>query len=561
MKIRNGLLLLLMMPSLSFISQSHRGIYSFYDTIYNAKGLPIYNNQVITSDTVEFYSSLNLIETDFYQEEGLKHLDEIYEERDAMSKLYRFDSKGELIAMRLDSYDNNDNLSNSLKYSLTNEIMSNTTITRDDKGNIIEIKNYKNRELSLKCFLYEYNGKGNVIKMERYNYFQSSKLVGLQEGDLMEFRSIYEYDSKGNLIKLCSFEKGELTKKTKYNYDKKNRKIKKDVFYNKGKLNISYLYKYDNKNNVIEAMKLNHTFGTEWKEIRKYDKNGYKIEWAIFLDPDEKLEFKSEYIYDNKNNLIKVWIFNSERLIETNICNYDENNDLIEVIKYAGNNIKISTDTYVYKNNEVVGHTYNDSIMKQTESYDSRGNLTEATFYDINQDVYNKILKEYDENENLINWKTYRGDIIFLKGSYVYSAKGRLMNRNISKLDTVYSYWFDNKGSLIETSVYDNRSILIKRKTWEYDDKDNLIEVKAENCEEPLSVFINKFRYDSKERLIERIDYYIGKQYPESIRTKTYDECGNLISGTYRYYNEYGEEVNISSYRSYDDKGFLISSY
>lgn len=163
----------------------------------------------------------------------------------------------------------------------------------NEKGNVIELNNYKSEGSLSSMYSYKYNDKENIIELNIYN----------SDGSL-DIKHSYKYDNKGN--------------NTEEQHTKNGR---------------SWLdtYKYDSKGNIIENKSYNVDGGLIMTRICKYDENGNKIKDSELCIFDKKLSNNYTYKYDKYGNEIEKITYDSDStLISRWTYKYDNNRNIIE---------------------------------------------------------------------------------------------------------------------------------------------------------------------------------------------------------------------------------------
>ena len=226
----------------------------------------------------------------------------------------------------------------------------------NEKGNFTERIYSKNGKIDSKQ-TYIYNDKGNIIEQKEYD----------SDGNL-KLQTTYNYDDNGNKIEENTFG-GYQTQKTTYKYDDKRREVESLLTLSfqgiNGSAELRITKEYDQKGNIIEEKNYNNHNKLSSKGIYTYDERGNKIK-EIFINLDSKKpEEKNIYIYDKNNNKIEVQKYISENLSEKTTIKYDEKGNILEE-HITDFNIKTSFKI-VYKNdktgNPIEKVYYNNGIL------------------------------------------------------------------------------------------------------------------------------------------------------------------------------------------------------
>lgn len=251
---------------------------------------------------------------------------------------------------------------------------------------------------SLPDDLGDINLNGKIKKVIKF-YLDPSSL----DSNRKTLASISTYNEKMMLVEEANYnEEKELTEKTTYTYNEKNKLIKKskngmsswsiDYYYNQNNLlekevtenfdqNTKFKigYKYDNKGNLIEILEFDNNDSIVYKTINKYDKNSNLIDKIRINEIGG--EIKTTYKYDSSGNKIMS--------IGGVIHKYTYNKDkkLIKDASYRKNGKADGTTLYKYDKNSLVTEKIIldeklKEIYKTTYNYNINGNLFQLIQYD-----------------------------------------------------------------------------------------------------------------------------------------------------------------------------------
>lgn len=243
--------------------------------------------------------------------------------------------KGEKISSLFKKYNASGFLLESSEYNPDGSLMQKEVFEYDKKNNrikeflfsdenkidqYIEIK-YNTLRLPVKMFTKD--EKGKTFQKNTYQYNEKNELIrltGYDERGKMAERSYYSYDNKGNLMQYTGY--GE--------YD--NRKIS---------------FQYNPENKIIESLTLDLKGNFAEKVIYQYDNNKNSVK-KTYLDKDNKL-LKSELcVYDNYENLLEITLFDENGIITESHSfsyQYDETKNWIIQTTYTGTDKKIVSVT------------------------------------------------------------------------------------------------------------------------------------------------------------------------------------------------------------------------
>lgn len=223
---------------------------NFTERIYSKNGkidskqTYIYNNQKNIIDKKEYDSDgiLKLQTTYDYDEKGNKIEENTFGRFETQKTTYKYDDKGrEVESLITFSFQGIDG---SVELRITKEY--------DQKGNVIEEKNYNNR-------------------------------------NQLSNRNIFTYDERGNRIKeiFIDLNTNESEEKNIYTYDKNNKKIEIQKYISKN-LSEKTTIKYDEKGNILEEHIIDFNRNTLFKIVYKNNKIG---------NPIEKIYYNNEIPY------------------------------------------------------------------------------------------------------------------------------------------------------------------------------------------------------------------------------------------------------------------------
>ncbi|MGI8892171.1 MAG: hypothetical protein ACR2GN_01790 [Bacteroidia bacterium] len=242
----------------------------------------------------------------------------------------------------------------------------------------------------------KYNEKGNII--EERNYTSENRL---------EEKRTYKYDENGKLIEETVLHAAE-------DFEEKRKIIR------------------DEKGHSIEEIR-EYPDGTTEKTIIKRDDNE-NITEIIVLDEDGEQESRQLFKYDDKNNLKShVKLDMDGEVIEATECECDEHGNIIakkEILPEEG--IEISSETeYDEQGRELRSTTYNEKGQKISEVeivYDEKGNHIETISKDyINRADSRRITFSYDDKNCIEERVMTLNDELLRQVNYCYDDNGNLI--------------------------------------------------------------------------------------------------------------------------------------
>ncbi len=232
---------------------------------------------------------------------------------------------------------------------------------------------------------------------------------------------------------------------------------------------------------------------------------------------------------------------------------------------------KITEKTYYYENDQPsekqvfsydekgnkMGIAYSDwdnkSTGKMVYVYDAKGNNTEISDYDEKGHLMAQETFNFDERGHLIEYKSYEEGVMRMHYSYTYNERGQWIEQNYTaKL---------SEGT--ETG----------RSTTNYDEKGNRTSVIEYYSASEMDWVASK--YDKKGHLIEEVTYYINEndtsmhdkqiyQYDKNgnkIDEKTYSSNGELTTQVTFTFDKNGNEIKRTVLRKGESTLELIFKY
>ena len=177
----------------------------------------------------------------------------------------------------------------------------------DDKGNRIELANYRADGKLNSTLKTAYDDNGNV----------TSEQTLLGDGKV-DFTSVIKTDSKGNRVEQDDTRAG-----------------------NNILFNYKYHFKYDEKGQLLERIAYRGNGAFSFKYVFKYDDNGNRTEW-IQYGQDNSVVGKVVYKYDAKNNLIEQTEFKKDGSLKAKYTyshEFDKKNNWIRQKKMVDNKV------------------------------------------------------------------------------------------------------------------------------------------------------------------------------------------------------------------------------
>jgi hypothetical protein len=233
----------------------------------------------------------------------------------------------------------------------------------DEKGNVIEVINYKSTGQISSKLLYKYDEKNNRTE---YQKFQKLNKPDIE----LSFKQSFTYDEKGNKKLEVGFD-GLNNYRIEYNYlpDGKTKNIIKynadnsiaekwessyngniqtiNVLKRGTTLDYTLIRKTDSKNNLVEEIR-NDAKGKEQSRVTtEYDGNNNVTATAEYYSG--KLSKKYTYVYNKKNLLTEIYLISTEgNKTLYKAYKYDEKENVIEEKWYDGIPDDLSSKNFKY---------------------------------------------------------------------------------------------------------------------------------------------------------------------------------------------------------------------
>lgn len=278
------------------------------------------------------------------------------------------------------------------------------------KGNVKEVVTITN--------IYSPRDTGYVTQRKKVTcYNNDGKLSSVYYPDKGKREETYTYDQKGKLILGRRYnERGKVSHSSQYRYNKQN-KINKTIVKGEG-YSSEFNYEYDGLGRLISIN----------RRVTKGKEKG-------------KLDSKSVYIYDGRNNIIQEESYNSKnKYVTTTYYTYDEKGDCIGEIYYYIDRKNDKGNGKKYKRNSE-GQIIETTIITNGESDQ---NIEYFTFQ-------NSQLVAKENKASLTEWKY---DLYGNETEYKVLMKG-INSLTVKKMNYVY----DEKGNWTEKTFYNGEIV------------------------------------------------------------------------------------------------------
>jgi hypothetical protein len=260
----------------------------------------------------------------------------------------------------------------------------------------------------------------------------------------------------------------------------------------------NYVYSQEKDEWVVET--------TFRNSLQEFDERGNLIKEASYNVMGD-LEVLNYYRYDDKGYLIEQIIhFDEDEIAETHrMENREDGKPLKEIVEYADG----SVDTVTF-------------------NYDSDGNLLEEVEKDSDGIVESHEVYKF-QNKKLIHEITFGPENTKMTENFhTYDEKGNLLessmwNAEDGTLSKVVNE-YDDKGQRVETRHYNNAEQLIARSIFTYDEKGNIVELEEEDG---TGLRNTKIENDDKGNMTLQEEFSETGELNLRIE-RTYDEQGQL---------------------------------
>ncbi len=303
--------------------------------------------------------------------------------------------------------------------------------------------------------LVEDNGEYNKGSRRRVLDGMSYLIRGLSS-------SLTLFDKSGNLLETNTFDKeGNLKKLKEYEWNSSG-KPSKIIFHSPSETFDSINYSYNFKDQEL--------YTTVFYKARPkfYDADSVLALFQLELDQGKnpKARHQMDSIY--KTSVLKYANFynnNSQPVSNEYISKYDNNGQLLEKYYYDTSNIKTVVMKFSVKYEdeniiELINESYPGGSFGKACKYDKRGNLIENAFIDHDGNKGNVVIREYDENNNVIKEQIFS------------------LNPKILQAETIKAY--DPSNNVIKSTMNSSRETTFTQ-IFKYDSNNNIIEEQAPN--------------------------------------------------------------------------------
>lgn len=224
--------------------------------------------------------------------------------------------------------------------------------------------------------------------------------------------------------------------RTIYTFNKRGDVVSKKVYNENGELIDSTVWEYDASGRVVKEQS-----ARGWSYCKTYKYNSAGLLSSHFYESDEFPSYEGNYVYDSRNNLVKIYSdFDGYKYVGYE-AKYDAHNRLISVI---------TRDEFV-------------SEYRKSYKYDKFGRVVKADY------VYTVEVCEYDAKGNILKVCSEDNDV---KYSFIYSTDGVLCGVKSNERSHIFE--LNSDGRPIMSLSGDQLSSL---ETYEYDEYGNIVKI------------------------------------------------------------------------------------
>ncbi len=294
------------------------------------------------------------------------------------------------------------------------------------------------------------------------------------------------------------------------------------------------LYKLILENDTFRIGEKINSTGADQNLLMEFNELGNLTSMKEFFYNAE-ISNETKYIYDDQDRLIKLRkINNNKKDSFTNyVFYYDPHDSITEVIVSSDYSIqKFKTERN--KNNFAIKNQLfqNDTLLYTiTLEYDKQNNIiAEDEYRNSDTSIIQSTERSFNKQnlvvkERIIEYQPW--DTLTYENLYFYDANNKLvlvkegMDKDSAYIEAIYRY--HKNGELKETVVTPKGSSYYTVLREVYNEKGNLINrSRTPNKNRTKEIWGYKYKYDSNDNWIEKIEYHNGKPVQITKRTIEY---------------------------------------
>lgn len=257
----------------------------------------------------------------------------------------------------------------------------------------------------------------------------------------------------------------------------------------------------------VEVMTYDQIGQIKSKTVDEFDsKNQHILSKRYSYSPEEYLNNRTEYTYNNQGGIIEIkWFDNQNNLKTRQAFEYNADHQVVKQtqFKWDGNKQWYKTTAYGEHGHpiEIIEHTIGrDSKIRKTFTYDKTGNRTSSSTYNPDGSLKQKKAFMYNAKGQLIEIGGYISGEYHLVVKRKYNEQGKLTEElyyNIEGIpDGKRIQTYDNQGSLTKNTDFDAEGQKTWSKTYNYRyDKANNWILKMEDWRDQTTLIKREITY------------------------------------------------------------------
>lgn len=382
----------------------------------------------------------------------------------------------------------------------------------------------------------EFDGNDNMISRTRFT------LDNFTQVWTPDTRYEYEFDENKNITVQISlsWDRNSRTwigsEKAVNTYNEQNKLLSMNSYVWSGKdwiLSFQGRATYDERGNMLtNIVMMWDEESSKWLAITK-EELAYNIRNQIIMDAfyapiqgtDQFIpSFKTDYEFDENGNMtlryMQDWNADLQQYTGTTRETF--------VVDEAGNETEYIFEMKDYDTGEL------NETSKREKSYDARGNMLEAFFYNKTEGNWIPYKKEeytYNEKDSILSGIIYSKD--FLTGELIYSSKNEYQYDASGNCTLNVNYYWDAANNTWASSTkkewdYDTNGKLIAERRYSYTITD--FDLMTGDWKETYKANYGYDVYGNKVSSVSYVyDMMQGFWYGQSKNESTYDEYGNIL--------------------------------
>ena len=353
-----------------------------------------------------------------------------YDENGNITESVRYDGNGKVQSRNTYAYDADNRQISSAEYGKDGSLKSETQSEYDNRGNEIKREHYNTDGKITSKILMEYDESGHEIKYVKYDAAGNT----VEEGE-------HDYDENGNAVKYVHYDGvRSVDYSWESEYDENGNEIKHIEYDSEGNINSMREREYNESGAEIAYESLSFGDG-ELNERRnwtyEYDKKGRETRYETVTNDGEGnviFHYKRESEYDDYGIRTSYYeIKENEEENSVHACEriYDEfEHEFIEMFflsdEQYGDDYYWAATEYDKKRSEAryTGWNADGNILTYIETeYDTDGNIISENQNDGDGNLLRHYETEYDDLGSITMQAVYEGDILKFKKEVEYTYR------------------------------------------------------------------------------------------------------------------------------------------